>query len=714
MFRRWTRDDDYFMSNDGNTSIAESEVEVNSSLLVPSYAAPLQVYTSARTILHATESKYRASWLCPVDHGFYYLVRLHFCEISRTIKQDGQRVFSIYINNQTADDHVDVFNWSHGTGIPIYRDYIVNFSRCGEGIEYLTVAIGGNNGSSAEYGGPILNGLEIFKLSDISNNLAGTHPFGIIVAPHPNFSGGNDAVIIYRLDGVQVEVSLKEIKGEFIPSLTTVKHSMDVSLCSTFVLSDDDEDDFCEETNGAVTTHIETKQKPEFESEFTGLLGTQTQIASTLTTSEVSPLYLYLEITEICRHAGLSDESTEVLVQQVSCFTAKDGLDQHIDYDSGLLQNMGRNRKSHIKQAKKLTRRTKSLRRRKSCQMGNHSGKQSETVIVEYLVSDNGIKNRNAIIKAGKELIGEDEASSSRYRPDTNAGDEVNELAHSDNWAEATACWEVGKVILQGHDDSTLMTQTLIIIWNVCGLGVEKKERCLRNLGRKFNLHILGILEIKLETLNDFTITAIWGRHPKACCSVVMNGRILHIEGTFTRSNLDCLVSFVYAPNIGNLKNKLWTHLVTFRDSVSKLWCLAGDFNEILLSSDRKGGSQITSSMTRFKICIDGCNLIELPLNGRKFTWSRGNVSFWSSITVSKSGTRKMVPALKMLKERCRQWSKASVGNMNNRIEELELEADSMDRQNECKVLTADELIRSKSIASQLKILYRAQESAWH
>ncbi|KAL3577406.1 hypothetical protein D5086_022689 [Populus alba] len=80
----------------------------------------------------------------------------------------------------------------HGTGIPIYRDYIVNFSRYGEGIEYLIVATGSNNGSSAEYGGPILNGLEIFKLSDI-------HPFGLIVTPHPNFSVDNDAVIIYRV-----------------------------------------------------------------------------------------------------------------------------------------------------------------------------------------------------------------------------------------------------------------------------------------------------------------------------------------------------------------------------------------------------------------------------------------------------------------------------------------------------------------------------------
>ena len=322
--------------------------------------------------------------------------------------------------------------------------------------------------------------------------------------------------VLLQLDGVQVEVSLKEIKGEFIPSLTTIKHSMDVSLCSTSVLSDDDEDDFFEETNRAATTHKETKQRPEFESEFTGLLGTQTQLASTLTTSEVSPWYLYPEITEICKHAVLSDESTYegdnqlalvpyvyvevdsvacrgVAMQKVSCFTAKDGLNQHINYDSGLLKQMGRkkkqkstsigpsfttfitpiadpyelsalevgDRKTHRKKATKLRRRSHSLRRRKSRQLGKQSGKQSETVIVEYSVSDNGIKNRNAIIKAGKELIGEDEASSSRYMPDTNAGAEANTPAHSDNRAEATACWEVGQAILQGHDDSTLMTQTL-------------------------------------------------------------------------------------------------------------------------------------------------------------------------------------------------------------------------------------------------------------
>jgi hypothetical protein len=36
-----------------------------------------------------------------------------------------------------------------------------------------------------------------------------------------------------------------------------------------------------------------------------------------------------------------------------------------------------------------------------------------------------------------------------------------------------------------------------------------------------------------------------------------MNGRILHIEGVFSRFNLECLVSFVYAPNDGLLKKEL-------------------------------------------------------------------------------------------------------------------------------------------------------------
>lgn len=52
-------------------------------------------------------------------------------------------------------------------------------------------------------------------------------------------------------------------------------------------------------------------------------------------------------------------------------------------------------------------------------------------------------------------------------------------------------------------------------------------------------------------------------------CSIAMNERILHLEGVFSCSNLDCLVSFVYTPNDGLLK-ELWDYLVNFKDIVGK------------------------------------------------------------------------------------------------------------------------------------------------
>jgi hypothetical protein len=58
-----------------------------------------------------------------------------------------------------------------------------------------------------------------------------------------------------------VEVSLTEIKGTFIPSLTTVKHSMDVSLYTASGLSedDDDEDDQGDAPMRATLSHRATR-----------------------------------------------------------------------------------------------------------------------------------------------------------------------------------------------------------------------------------------------------------------------------------------------------------------------------------------------------------------------------------------------------------------------------------------------------------------------
>ena len=35
-------------------------------------------------------------------------------------------------------------------------------------------------------------------------------------------------------------------------------------------------------------------------------------------------------------------------------------------------------------------------------------------------------------------------------------------------------------------------------------------------------------------------------------------------------------------------KKELWSYLVNFKCNISKPWCLVGDFNETISSSDRK------------------------------------------------------------------------------------------------------------------------------
>ncbi|OMO93585.1 hypothetical protein CCACVL1_06441 [Corchorus capsularis] len=179
MSRLWLEDSNYLMSDKRSARIMKSRMAINisSSIMPALYAAPEKVYASARIV---DIKGNLAKWSFPVDPGFCYLVRLHFCDISGWI-QGEEGVFHVSINNHTVENHANVFQWSHGAGVPTYKDYIVNFSRhSDDGIKYLSVAIGLHNQSE---GLAILNGLEIFKLSDESNNLAGPYPFGIINDP---------------------------------------------------------------------------------------------------------------------------------------------------------------------------------------------------------------------------------------------------------------------------------------------------------------------------------------------------------------------------------------------------------------------------------------------------------------------------------------------------------------------------------------------------
>ncbi|TYG62351.1 hypothetical protein ES288_D07G222900v1 [Gossypium darwinii] len=169
MFRGWLKDDAYL------TIAKPSALPVNESINLtfrsdtPSYSAPREVYVTARTMgMSKTQNEnYQLTWEFPVDFGFNYFVRLHFCEFQREITKEGDRVFEILLANLTAETAADVISWSGGNGIPVYRDYVVSIGKEGNQKQRnLSIALHPSPAWRTVYSDAILNGLEIFKLSN--------------------------------------------------------------------------------------------------------------------------------------------------------------------------------------------------------------------------------------------------------------------------------------------------------------------------------------------------------------------------------------------------------------------------------------------------------------------------------------------------------------------------------------------------------------------
>lgn len=145
---------------------------------LPEYAAPVDVYRTARAMGPTKDLNvnFNMTWLLPVDANFMYIVRLHFCEFQLT--KVNQRVFNIYINNQSAQadpQPADIIAWTGAKAVPMYKDYAV-FVHERQGDEEIRLEMNPSKLTKPEYYDTQLNGLEIFKINDAHRNLAGPNP----------------------------------------------------------------------------------------------------------------------------------------------------------------------------------------------------------------------------------------------------------------------------------------------------------------------------------------------------------------------------------------------------------------------------------------------------------------------------------------------------------------------------------------------------------
>ncbi|KAL0003653.1 hypothetical protein SO802_011214 [Lithocarpus litseifolius] len=186
MFRSWSPDVNYLTEDLTSLLPVNTTIKLKFTKIRP-YTAPEDVYRTARTmgIYKAVNKMYNLTWEFTVDSQFDYLVRLHFCEFQPEITFTHNRVFLIFIANQTAEAAANVMKWARRTGVPVYRDYAVSlFGQDSKKKMNLSIAVQANpNDHVSSFSDAILNGIEIFKVSDPSGNLAGPNPDPLPLAP---------------------------------------------------------------------------------------------------------------------------------------------------------------------------------------------------------------------------------------------------------------------------------------------------------------------------------------------------------------------------------------------------------------------------------------------------------------------------------------------------------------------------------------------------
>ncbi|KAG2307513.1 hypothetical protein Bca52824_027261 [Brassica carinata] len=205
MFREWLAEEYLLSVNSGILPVFPG-VKINYTENTPAYVAPEDVYTTYRIMGNVNNPRlnlnFNLTWLFPVDAGFLYLVRLHFCETLLEVNERGQRVFTIFIMNQIAKLEMDVIQLSGGSRIPIYLDFSVYVGSESGPRPDLRLDLHPYTVNFPMYYDAILNGVEILKVNSSEGSLAGPNPNPLVSfdqTPNhvkPSIRKGNSQVLV--------------------------------------------------------------------------------------------------------------------------------------------------------------------------------------------------------------------------------------------------------------------------------------------------------------------------------------------------------------------------------------------------------------------------------------------------------------------------------------------------------------------------------------
>ncbi|XP_030924769.1 uncharacterized protein LOC115951760 [Quercus lobata] len=97
----------------------------------------------------------------------------------------------------------------------------------------------------------------------------------------------------------------------------------------------------------------------------------------------------------------------------------------------------------------------------------------------------------------------------------------------------------------------------------------------------------------------------------------------IHVIVKVRSSNLNWLLSAIYASPRCAERQVLWSNLKMMAEFHEMPWVRTGDFNEPLMKGDKFGGRGLSVSRAlQFKECLDACSMIDIGFSGPRFTWT--------------------------------------------------------------------------------------------
>ncbi|KAI8534151.1 hypothetical protein RHMOL_Rhmol10G0066800 [Rhododendron molle] len=183
LFRDWSQDSNFLMETSYVQPVTSTlRIKYTS---IPSYTAPQKVYQTSWSMATDRQGNgnFNFTWKLPIDFGFRYLLRLHFCDFEYEIEERDRTKFSVFFDEHVAEAKADIIKWSGGNRVAVYRDYVVRIEEDRmEGKHDLLIAYFPHNHEWIEDIDTVLKGLEVFKLSNPDKNLAGVNPMPLSYA----------------------------------------------------------------------------------------------------------------------------------------------------------------------------------------------------------------------------------------------------------------------------------------------------------------------------------------------------------------------------------------------------------------------------------------------------------------------------------------------------------------------------------------------------